>query len=393
MGTTVGVGFSDHRNPLKAGKEAVERALTQAAIMRPDFVLVFATVGYKQEALLNAIRKASGGAPVSGCSGEGVITHETATESNFGVSVMVFCSDELRFERFLIEDISDSAAAGETLAGQLNSVAAGDSLACLLFADGLAFNFDPFINSFKRCLTWSLPVFGGLSADNWTARKTYQYHDDLVLSHGLSCILISGQGRLSWGVSHGCIPVGSERTVTRSRENVIHEIDGTPALSALQGYFSEGWQEQWSKASLNLCLGFPAPTEIKGEYGEYVIRYMPSKNDHDGSVAIQSEVAEGTRFWIVRRDKELIRKGLCEVSEKISQDFSGQKPKFILQFECSGRGKVVFREQEKNDLIRSLQQEVGADVPWLGFYTYGEIAPVGGLNCFHNFTSVILAVI
>ena len=138
---------------------------------------------------------------------------------------------------------------------------------------------------------------------------------------------------------------------------------------------------------------FPAPTEIKGEYGEHVIRYMPSKNDQDGSVTIQSEVAEGTRFWIVRRDKELIRKGLCEVSEKISQDFSGQKPKFILQFECSGRGKVVFREQEKNDLIRSLQQEVGADVPWLGFYTYGEIAPVGGLNCFHNFTSVILAVI
>lgn len=47
MATAAGVGYSDHRNPAEAGKEAALKALTQAGIDRPDFVFVFATLGYK----------------------------------------------------------------------------------------------------------------------------------------------------------------------------------------------------------------------------------------------------------------------------------------------------------------------------------------------------------
>jgi small ligand-binding sensory domain FIST len=57
-----------------------------------------------------------------------------------------------------------------------------------------------------------------------------------------------------------------------------------------------------------------------------------------------------------------------------------------------GRGKVVFREQEKIEMIRSLQEDIGSDIPWLGFYSYGEIGPIKQVNCFHNFTSVIIVV-
>jgi small ligand-binding sensory domain FIST len=52
----------------------------------------------------------------------------------------------------------------------------------------------------------------------------------------------------------------------------------------------------------------------------------------------------------------------------------------------------VLREQQKMRLLKQLQDEVGADVPWLGFYTYGEIGPVGDHNCFHNYTAVVAAV-
>jgi hypothetical protein len=52
----------------------------------------------------------------------------------------------------------------------------------------------------------------------------------------------------------------------------------------------------------------------------------------------------------------------------------------------------VFREQEKKELIGSLQEQMGIDVPWIGFYTYGEIGPISGYNCFHNFTAVVIAV-
>ena len=63
MGIQAGVGMSHHRNPRVAGQEAARQALEQAGVDKPDFVFMFATVGYNQQALLQAVRQATGGAP------------------------------------------------------------------------------------------------------------------------------------------------------------------------------------------------------------------------------------------------------------------------------------------------------------------------------------------
>src|SRR6266540_3572038 len=171
-----------------------------------------------------------------------------------------------------------------------------------------------------------------------------------------------------------------------------YSFDGIPALDALKEYAEEEWNSQWNKMSLNLCLGFKTPEQIKEEYGEFIVRYMVGKDDREGYVTIQSDVREGTELWMVRRDKELIHDGLQAISHQIKERTGGRKPKFVLQFECMGRGKVVFREQEKIELIRSIQEDIGKDIPWIGFYTYGEIGPVSEYNCIHNFTAVVTAV-
>jgi hypothetical protein len=203
---------------------------------------------------------------------------------------------------------------------------------------------------------------------------------------------MEGKAEIAWGINHGCVPVGTKRTITRCEGNIIYEIDGMPALEALADYFEPDWLSQWNKISLNLCLGFKTPERIREGYEEYCIRYMMGKNDEQGYVTIQSEVTEGTELWLVRRDKELIRSGLQSISRQINDKMAGQKAKFVLQFECVGRGKVVFRENEKVELIRSLQTEIDPQVPWIGFYSYGEIGPIQSYNCFHNYTSVVAAV-
>jgi hypothetical protein len=394
MGTKAGVGFSFHRDPAVAGKEAAAKALQQAEIAEPDFVFVFATVGYDQEALIRAVREATSSAPLSGCSGEGIITQETVIETNFAVSVMAIRSDELRFRNARVKETAgDSEDAGIRLAEEVKPLLTGSDVACFLFADGLVFNFDPFVAKFEQSLPRdnALPLVGGLAADNWTSRKTYQYYDDEVFSEGISCVVMSGKGEIACGINHGCLPVGTRRTITRSSGNVIFEIDGIPAIEALAEYFEEDWKSNWNKTTLNLCLGFKAPEEMKQNYEEYIIRYIVGKNDNDGSITIQSEIREGTELWLVRRDKELIAGGIRTIAQQIKSAAGARKPKFVLQFECVGRGKVMFREREKVELIKALQNEIGNDIPWIGFYTYGEIGPVTRCNCFHNFTSVVAA--
>jgi hypothetical protein len=395
MGTSVGVGYSLHKNPADAGKEAALKALEQGGIAKPDFVFVFATVGYNQQVLIKTIREKTSGAPLSGCSGEGIITQGMVAETNFGVCVMAIASDELRFTNVCVKEIGLGVGlAGERLAAEIQPLLAQDSIACFLFVDGLVFDFDPFREAFEKSLRRDrpLPFFGGLASDNWAARKTYQYHDDEVFSQGLSCVLMSGNGNVAWGVSHGCVPIGTKRTITRSKGNIIYEIDGMPALEALKDYVEAGSESQWNKMMLNICLGFKTPEHMKQDYGEFIVRYMMDKNDREGYVTIQSDVKDGTEFWIVRRDKDLIRDGVQAISRQIREKMGNRKPRFILQFECMGRGKVVFREQEKIDLLRSLQEDIGTDLPWIGFYTYGEIGPISSYNCIHNFTAVVAAI-
>jgi hypothetical protein len=107
MATQAGVGISHHRDAKAAGREAAEQALRAAGIDRPDFVLAFAAVGYDQPALVAAIRRATGGAPLAGCSGEGVIGQREADESPFSVGVMALRSDEIAFRHGLARSAGD----------------------------------------------------------------------------------------------------------------------------------------------------------------------------------------------------------------------------------------------------------------------------------------------
>src|ERR671913_870432 len=97
MTTKAGVGTSHHHNPNVAGREAAEQALEKASVDRPDFIFMFASIGYDQHSLLRAVRQTAGGAPLTGCSAEGTINGDDADESGFSVVVAAISSEELRW--------------------------------------------------------------------------------------------------------------------------------------------------------------------------------------------------------------------------------------------------------------------------------------------------------
>jgi hypothetical protein len=181
--------------------------------------------------------------------------------------------------------------------------------------------------------------------------------------------------------------------VTRSQGNVIYEIDGKPATEVLNEYLPEGAladERDWSRYAYSLALTSKAPSYMKDE--EYIVRGVPQLNLTDGSVTVQTEVTEGTSVWFSSRDKEKITAGLDRMAAQIKEQLGGAQPKLVFQFECSTRGKLMFREQEKLQLLKRLRQSVNPDVPWAGFYTEGrELGPVEKHNDPHLLTSVVLA--
>ncbi|NDJ18818.1 FIST signal transduction protein [Myxacorys almedinensis] len=391
MATQAGVGISHHRNVVQAGQEAARKALAAAGVETPDFVFLFSSLGYDQQALVQSVRAATGHCPLSGCSGQGIITQNEADESSFSVAVMVICSDTLRFQNHVSIGLKqDPAAVGSAIASQLKAQIKDDALALFLFTDGLTVNFDRLAAGIEA-LGISLPFLGGAAGSDVDMQHSYQYCNNQVVSDGVVATLLSGQAQIAWALNHGCIPIGCERKVTRASGNIIYEIDHRPVFEVLKEYLTETEIQTWDKTIVSFCFGLKAPTRLNTD-DDFVIRYLPAKDDVAGSVTLQTEVLEGSSIWVTRRDPDRIAQGVERAAQQIKTQIGDRAPELIFQFDCYGRGKSVLGERQKLDLQKHLQQAVGSTLPWIGLYTNGEIAPVGETNSFHNYTIVLCAI-
>src|SRR3712207_3294718 len=129
MTTKAGVGMSHHHNPNVAGREAAEQALKNAGITKPDFVFMFASIGYDQHSLLRTVREATGGAPLSGCSAEGTLNGDDADESGFSVVVTAISSDELQWTNGIARGLEDdSRAVGQRVAQNVQTDLSADTI-------------------------------------------------------------------------------------------------------------------------------------------------------------------------------------------------------------------------------------------------------------------------
>jgi hypothetical protein len=261
-----------------------------------------------------------------------------------------------------------------------------------VFPDALSVNFNNFASGLEGNLSTHrfLPLWGGAAGDNFARQQTYQYCDDEVVSDGIAFALLTGEARTAWAISHACIPIGGERVVTRCQGNVIYEIDGKPLLEVIKEYIPDpDLIANWYRYALTLALSFKAPEYFEDE--EYIVQGIPRINEDDGSVTIQTEVTEGMSVWFSSRDKEKLTAGLDRMVAQIKHQLGDAQPKLVFQFDCSSRGKMMFRDQERRQLLGQFRQAVGPDAPWVGFYTYGEIGPVAGHNLRHIYTAVVLA--
>src|ERR671916_1025423 len=213
---------------------------------------------------------------------------------------MVISSDELRWRNGLATGLgADSYATGQLVAQSLSSEVSADAVGLFVFPDGTTVNFDHFFAGLEGNLSSDqfLPIWGGGAGDNLAMRQTYQYCDDEVVSDGVAYALLSGEAQPAWAIDVGYVPIGGERKVTRSKGNVIYEIDGKPAAEVLQEYPPDpALAGDWRRYAISCVLCHRAPSYMKDE--EYVVRTILSLDATDGSAIVQTEVQEGTSIWM-----------------------------------------------------------------------------------------------
>lgn len=393
MATKASVGHSVLVDSRAAGQAAAQAAAVELGGMAADLCLVFATANYDQEELLAGIRATIDPQPC-GCTGEKIIASSIDQESSRMVAVMLAGSTSLRFEPLLVKDYGgDSASCGAELAQAV--AGAPDALALLVMPDGLTGNCTEFLETLQESLALPLLVAGGTSADDFQFGHTYQYgQDGGRWSHtgALSACLIRGRGHMDVAVSHGCLPIGLERTITRASGGWVQEIDGRPAWDIFKEYLDGDPDDLNAEGIVHLCIGKRLEPKASDDYDPFVIRTPLRLDKETGALFFPSGgVPQGQRIQLTRRDPARVHESARACAESIHRRNPGREPALVIQFDCAGRGELLFGADASRHTVTPLREVLGTHLPWIGLRTYGEIAPILGRSFYHNYSVALCA--
>ncbi|MCK4870322.1 MAG: FIST C-terminal domain-containing protein [Gammaproteobacteria bacterium] len=397
--TIIKVGSSIVGDAYEAGRDAAKGAVDQLSGAKSTFALVFATVGYDQDKLLKGIVDVVGKIPVSGCSGEGIITLGGSDEGSAVVAVMLFSGDEIVPHAVFAQGVKkDSYKCGQEMAREVNKLCklhdcrGADKPILILLPDGINTNVTQILGALESDLELPLTILGGTAGDMLQFAKTYQYHDGKAYTDSVAAVLLTGKYQVDFLVSHGCEAISLEKIVTKSNKNGVEEFDGVNAVEIIREYLSIDDPDEFNtEDGLHVCIG--ELHHLGKACGDQLIIRMPMALDKKtGTVQFSAEIPEGTRVYLTRRDPDAIAAKALEAVAALNKRNAGKEPLAVLQFDCVGRGRLIFGANLNSKIIGPIQEAFPATIPWIGFHTYGEFAPLCGRAFYHNFT-VVLGVI
>ncbi|MEK7702884.1 MAG: FIST N-terminal domain-containing protein [Nitrospirota bacterium] len=390
MPTHVGIGKSNNRSAFKAGEAAATVALEKMGQAMPHFVFLFTTTGYNQEELLQGVRSIIKACPLSGCSAEGIITSDGSDEGSHAVSVTAIWSDTISFQPILVEGVSRNIESVAMRLFQKCTEGMADARLLMLLPDGLTTNCTHLLSALDAVgFPSTVSVVGGAAGDMLQFNRTYQYHQGGVYSDSLSAVLIGGKCTAEIEVSHGCTPVGIAHKITQSNGGNVQQMDNRPIWDIFKQYLGKTTDNFDAYDLRYLYLGEILPEKNRPEKNSYIIR-VPLKLDKEkGSMFFPGDLVQGGHVQLMRQDAQIVEAAALSCAQKIVSRRPGQDPAIVFQFDCAGRGRLLMGEQTTEALVEPLQRAFPGKPPWVGFHSYGEIAPVQNKNLFHNATVVL----
>ena len=384
---SAGTSYSKHKSALIAARTAAAEALKKSSAAKADIAVFFASAKYRRhyEAILEIIKTTTGATSIVGASACGILTEDTEIERQASIGIMVIASDQLTHESFLVSDLQENSfLAGETVGRFLREKIQAELL--LLFPDPFSFQSPLFFDGLENTCGY-LPIIGGAAAEDGREIKTYQMEGGRTAFDAVSGIAFGGKFRFETGITRSCRPFGEPLRVTRADGHSIYEMDGRPAYDILLESISHIEFRDPNQIFQNIFLGLPMKnfqTDFTSDH--YLVRHIMGVNAKKGMLTCTSPVLEGEFVTFTFRDPNLARQDLRLTLEDLQGRLGDSKPALGFYFNCCARGENLYG-QPGEDVALIRQYFPG--VPLLGFFTYGEMAPVDHVNHLHHHSGVL----
>lgn len=284
--------------------------------------------------------------------------------------------------RFAAEQFTSGASIRDVCRRLASSVAAPDLRHVLVFSDGSLVNGTTLSDAFNACLPAGVTLSGGLAGDGTDFAQTLVGLDSPPSPGVIVAIGLCGPSlRIGFGSAGGWTPFGPERTVTSSKENILLELDGKPALELYKTYV--GPEADSLPAS---ALRFPLCVSAPGGKNP-VVRTILSIDETAGSMTFAGDIPLDSTVRFMRASYEDLINGAEEAATQAAQEAS-----LVLCVSCVGRRIVLGQRTEEE--LEGVRAVFGPAPVLTGFYSYGELAPSGlDKTCqLHNQTMTITSI-
>lgn len=332
--------------------------------------------------VFDRIRNMYPNAYLMGCSTAGEIHGCTTNNDSISITAIEFDRATIDFKSYsIISDNSrDSFETGKRIIADLDQ---NDLKHVFVLCEGLNFNGSQFVEGMRESIKSGIPITGGLAGDGTYFKSTYVINNDYAKSNQIVVAALYGSIKTGCASVQGWDTFGIERKVTKSKDNILYEIDGKPALDLYKQYLGPKSNELPASALL-----YPLNVRLKdAEQGN--LRSVLSINEDEKSLIFAGDIPENSYCKLMISNCNNLVNGAMEAAELGLEMIDSERTELAILVSCVGR-KSLFK-QRIDEEIEVICDVLGKDTIITGFYSYGEISPYKkDMMCeFHNQTMTV----
>lgn len=398
---SIGIGLSE-----TGDGEAAARDVRDMAGEKITFAFVFASPSYDPHSVYNDISSVLADANIIGCTTAGEISSICGNATTDSIAVLGIGGSRIKTSVGVGKGLSQNGEKAGVEAAtaaykQLNfdpytmfvgmmhktplDLVKMKMFLNILIPEGLSQNEEGFLRGLVRTVGRNSPIIGGSSGDDLNLEKTYQFGNGVYTDAGVLGVLTGGI-KMGTAIGNSYVPIpGKGAAVTKSEGRTVYEFNRRPAAEVLKELLEV--DELTFELNAQKPLGFKS-VDVSNEY---VIRSVGTENS-DGSLSFFSEIPQGVYFNVMETNKELLEVRFRETLRKALLDAGNPKNVgAVVVFNCTY--KHLANERCGCNDFTVIWDELGKDVPVIGFNTYGEQGSTsGGAVGHHNQTSSILVI-
>ncbi|WP_316975829.1 FIST signal transduction protein [Shumkonia mesophila] len=401
-GSPVGLGQGIGPDSAVVCREAACQALVGLAPGDPPaWAVAFSGGRHDGPRAFAAMRDVLGDIPLVGGAAVGTITRHAVGYSGFECAVAVFPAS-LGAPAILAEAGLDDgeAAAGERLGRRIRE-AARPGAAVILFYDSVRSGPPPVLHAGSRLVEgiyagldgMAIHLVGGGTIADVQLTASYVFDGQGSTRHAAVAVILPPALTADTVILHGCVPASSFMEITRAEGAVVYELDGRPAIEALETMLGMPIDDKRARdLSLRVTLG-----EKHGDpfapYDEsaYVNRLIVAADAKSGALTLfEADFRTGARVQFMARDNDMMLASVKRGTKALMERLAGKSCVLGLYFDCAGRSGLVSgsSSEEAQDMVRLCR----SDMPVLGFFSGVEIAPLMGRSRPLDWTGVLTVV-